>query len=188
MRRSEEMRPRDYDELEASLIQLAKALRRQHQKGGKKFSAQFSRDDVLAAKARLQSTLDEFRQHSEADMAALLQSEFQKLTEQYEELKARSGKLDFVDLLIRTRNLLRESKDVRGFMQKEFTHIFVDEFQDTDPVQAEILVLLAADDPNETDWRAVQPKPGKLFLQKWMNTACWQPALHAVPGSFLFVK
>ena len=34
----------------------------------------------------------------------------------------------------------------RGF-QRRFTHIFVDEFQDTDPLQAEILLLLAADDP-----------------------------------------
>ncbi len=31
-----------------------------------------------------------------------------------------------------------------------FTHLFVDEFQDTDPLQAEILLLLAADDPAET--------------------------------------
>jgi ATP-dependent helicase/nuclease subunit A len=40
----------------------------------------------------------------------------------------------------------------------------VDEFQDTDPLQAEILLLLAADDPGQTDWRAVRPVPGKLFL------------------------
>src|SRR5262249_50402344 len=41
---------------------------------------------------------------------------------------------------------------------------FIDEFQDTDPLQAEILLLLAADDPSVTDWRAVRPLPGKLFL------------------------
>jgi len=163
--RSEEMRPRKYDELEALLMQLARALRRQHQKGrSNKFSAQYSRDEVLAAKERLQSTLDEFQRRTEADLAALLQSEFHKLIEHYEELKGRSGKLDFVDLLIRTRNLLRENQEVRRFMQEEFTHIFVDEFQDTDPIQAEILVLLAADDPNEMEWRSVRPKPGKLFL------------------------
>jgi len=40
----------------------------------------------------------------------------------------------------------------------------VDEFQDTDPIQAEILTLLSADDPAVTDWRAVRPRPGKLFL------------------------
>jgi ATP-dependent exoDNAse (exonuclease V) beta subunit len=45
-----------------------------------------------------------------------------------------------------------------------FTHFFVDEFQDTDPLQAEILLLLAADDAAETDWHNVRPVPGKLFL------------------------
>ena len=49
-------------------------------------------------------------------------------------------------------------------MQQRFTHFFIDEFQDTDPLQAEILLLLAADDPNETDWQAARPIPGKLFL------------------------
>ncbi len=49
-------------------------------------------------------------------------------------------------------------------MQARFTHFFVDEFQDTDPLQAEILLLLAADDPGEDDWRQVTPVPGKLFL------------------------
>jgi hypothetical protein len=40
----------------------------------------------------------------------------------------------------------------------------VDRFQDTDPLQAEILMLLAADDPSVTDWRKVRPAPGKLFI------------------------
>jgi ATP-dependent exoDNAse (exonuclease V) beta subunit len=164
VRRSEEMRGRDYDELEALLVQLARALRRYHQKGERKFSSQFSRDEILEAKERLQSTLEQFQRHAEADLAAALQSELRGLVEHYEQLKQRSGKLDFGDLLIRSRNLLRDNADVRQFMQEQFTHIFVDEFQDTDPVQAEILLLLSADDAKETDWRAVRPKPGKLFL------------------------
>src|SRR5437867_1655317 len=53
MRRSEQMRPRDYDELEAQLVQLARALGRNHSRGSKKFSPQFSRDEILAAKDRL---------------------------------------------------------------------------------------------------------------------------------------
>ena len=105
----------------------------------------------------------------EATLAALLQSELQGLIEKYEELKARSGKLDFADLLIRVRNLIRENADVRRFMQDQFTHIFVDEFQDTDPVQVEILVLLAADDPNQNDWRAVRPK--QLRLRRCQRSA-----------------
>src|SRR5262249_55085249 len=79
-------------------------------------------------------------------------------------MKARSGKVDFVDLLVRTRNLIRDDIEVRTLLQERFTHIFVDEFQDTDPVQAEILVPLCAYDRAETDWRKIRPKDGKLFL------------------------
>jgi hypothetical protein len=38
---------------------------------------------------------------------------------------------------------------------KTFSHIFVDEFQDTDPLQAAIPVLLASSDPVESDWPKV---------------------------------
>ena len=36
--------------------------------------------------------------------------------------------------------------------------------QDTDPLQAEILLLLAADDHTVADWRIADPVPGKLFI------------------------
>src|SRR5262249_35834968 len=86
------------------------------------------------------------------------------LVERYSVLKNRAGKLDFVDLLIRARDLVRNNADVRRFLQSRFTHIFVDEFQDTDPLQAEILLLLACGDPVESDWLAAAPQPGKLFV------------------------
>jgi ATP-dependent helicase/nuclease subunit A len=86
------------------------------------------------------------------------------LVETYETMKARAGKLDFVDLLIRARNLIRDDARVRQFMQNRLTHIFVDEFQDTDPIQTEILMLLASDDPDQTDWRQICPQAGKLFI------------------------
>jgi len=40
----------------------------------------------------------------------------------------------------------------------------VDEFQDTDPLQAEILLLLAADNPKHSESFKARPVPGKLFL------------------------
>jgi len=164
LQRAEETRHRDDDELEALLVRLNRELRRNHLKGPKKFSSQFSRDDVVIAKDRLLTNLDEFERRSGADLAALLQTELRSLVQTYERMKARAGKLDFVDLLIRTRDLLRDDAAVRRFMQDRFTHVFVDEFQDTDPIQAEILLLLAADDPEETDWRKVRPRPGRLFM------------------------
>ncbi len=59
---------------------------------------------------------------------------------------------------------MRGKPEVRRYLQNRFTHIFIDEFQDTDPLQAEILLLLAAADASESDWLAVTPKPGKLFV------------------------
>ena len=53
---------------------------------------------------------------------------------------------------------------MRAELQRRFTHIFVDEFQDTDPLQAEILLLLASADPAVAHWREVTPVPGKLFV------------------------
>src|SRR5262249_20278501 len=82
----------------------------------------------------------------------------------YERLKARAGCLDFVDLLLRARDLVRDDAGVRGQLQERWTHIFVDEFQDTDPLQAELLLLLAAAHPGERDWRRVRTVPGKLFV------------------------
>src|SRR5262249_39013625 len=74
------------------------------------------------------------------------------------------GNLDFFDLLIRARNLLRDNEAVRRDLQGRFTHIFVDEFQDTEPLQAEVLMLLASANPTLSDWRKVQVVPGKLFI------------------------
>ena len=59
---------------------------------------------------------------------------------------------------------MRDNASVRGELQSRFTHFFVDEFQDTDPLQAEILLLLAADDPARDRLARSPPGPGKLFL------------------------
>src|SRR4030095_5592110 len=60
LHRSDGIRPRDYYEPESLLIQLARCLRKYHNQGRKKFSSQYSRDEILAAKQRLERTLSEF--------------------------------------------------------------------------------------------------------------------------------
>jgi len=72
--------------------------------------------------------------------------------------------LDFTDLLIICRNMLRDSRAARAAFQNRFDCLLVDEFQDTDPLQSEILFLLASDDPQTSDWRLARPRPGKLFV------------------------
>jgi ATP-dependent helicase/nuclease subunit A len=60
--------------------------------------------------------------------------------------------------------LLRDQPHVRRHFHERFTHILVDEFQDTDPIQAEVMLLLTATDAHERNWRRCIPRPGSLFV------------------------
>jgi ATP-dependent helicase/nuclease subunit A len=66
-------------------------------------------------------------------------------------------------LLFGARQLL-QNDDARRYFQDRFSRILVDEFQDTDPVQAEVMLLFAAGEPVGRDWRKAVLRPGKLFL------------------------
>jgi ATP-dependent helicase/nuclease subunit A len=84
--------------------------------------------------------------------------------EKYREWRRREGKLNFQDLLLYARDLLRDHPEVRRALFERFTPILVDEFQDTDPIQAEILFLLTGKESDERDWRKLTPVPGALFV------------------------
>ncbi|TMI88475.1 MAG: hypothetical protein E6H00_12435 [Bacillati bacterium ANGP1] len=82
----------------------------------------------------------------------------------YQALKAREGVLDFDDLLLKARDLLRDNREVRAYFQRRFDAILVDEFQDTDPLQAEVVFFLAEDGARAPAWDQVLLRPGKLFI------------------------
>ena len=84
--------------------------------------------------------------------------------EYYRELKDERSKLNFQDLLLRAASLLRDNPEVRCYFQERFTHLLVDEFQDTDPIQAEIMFYLTGTDLAEKNWRRLIPRPGSLFV------------------------
>ncbi|MEA2680763.1 MAG: ATP-dependent helicase/nuclease subunit, partial [Candidatus Binataceae bacterium] len=163
--RLEAVRDRDYDALEAALLRLLRG-NDQHWRwrgAGERFG-EFQRGEILARREALRTRLNDFRDRAGASLAPLLRDELWPVVEIYRELKERAGRLDFLDLLLTARNLVRDNGAVRAELQGRFTHIFVDEFQDTDPLQAEILLLLAADNPEEHDWLEVRPRAGKLFI------------------------
>src|SRR5271169_833903 len=123
-----------------------------------------SKADISLASCSQTPILTALIAASDADLAPLLHEELQAAVRGYQDLKAKAGQLDFLDLLVKARDLIRDNQSIRAELQQRFTNYFVDEFQDTDPLQAEILLLLAANDPSEPDWREVQPIAGKLFL------------------------
>ena len=154
----------DQDSLEAAVLKLGRDLRRDTKKGSGEYGGGVSREDLLQRRDELLRWIEEFRRRADADLAAELRDEMSGLVEEYNQRKQRQGKLDFVDLLVCARDLVRDQQPVREYLQKRFSHLFIDEFQDTDPLQAEILLLLAADDPAESDWLKIWPVAGKLFV------------------------
>lgn len=82
----------------------------------------------------------------------------------YEAFKKRAAVLDFDDLLFTCRDVLRANPRVRKAAGERFARILVDEFQDTDPVQAEILFLLCGSGDGTDPWYTRRLNPGQLFL------------------------
>jgi ATP-dependent helicase/nuclease subunit A len=77
----------------------------------------------------------------------------------------RQGFLSFDALLGLTRDLLRDHPDARAALKRRFRMLLVDEFQDTDPVQYEIVLLLAeAPDESTSDAFTARLEPGRLFV------------------------
>jgi ATP-dependent helicase/nuclease subunit A len=107
--------------------------------------------------------------------------------------RRRGNTLNYGDLLQLSARVLRDNAEVRRALQRKYRWLFVDEFQDTDPVQAEIIFLLAAgendlahataaatltattgaggsrtlsafSETEPVDWRSVSLRPGALFV------------------------
>lgn len=85
----------------------------------------------------------------------------------FAEHRRRTAQLTFHDLLSLATALLRRSPGARRGLGLRWRRILVDEFQDTDPLQAELLFLLSsdpADDPPGAGWADLVPRPGALFV------------------------
>ena len=91
-------------------------------------------------------------------------SEFNALKEIYARYKRDAALMDFDDLLHHARDLLAKSEPVRQALAVLYPRVLVDEFQDTDPLQAEILWRLAGEGPQGCAWQDRKIRPGALFL------------------------
>jgi len=95
-----------------------------------------------------------------------LMREAGEAAKRYERLKRRSALLDFDDLLHAARDLLADHETIRRALSDRYRYVLVDEFQDTDPLQAEILWrLCGSENPAAPhDWTKRALRPGSLFL------------------------
>ncbi len=83
-----------------------------------------------------------------------------------------SGQLQFHDLLVLARRLLRDRQhgpEVRARLHERYQRLLIDELQDTDPIQIELAVRIAAADPGASEsgslpWEEVEVALGRLFM------------------------
>jgi len=99
---------------------------------------------------------------------------FLRIYEAYEDACQRSGVVDFAELLLRAHELWLQNPEILQHYQSRFSHILVDEFQDTNTIQYAWLKLLAGqhasvmivgdDDQSIYSWRGAQVANIKRFL------------------------
>ena len=106
------------------------------------------------------AVVDEPRRGALAILAAWLGT----FARAYADERRREGRLWFDDLLVLARDLLRDHPDARTATAARYRCLLVDEFQDTDPLQIELAVLLATSDldPAARRWSDARIRPGAL--------------------------
>ena len=135
-------------------------------------------DSGRNACARLKDILGELDQQANEEIEnarrsalAPILEDLRQMVLEYARKRRSEGRAEFHDLLVWARELLRDSAPVRGYFRDRYTHLLIDEAQDTDPIQAEIAMLLAeparaaGSDPDQpVPWDQIRPEPGKLFV------------------------
>jgi len=125
-------------------------------KGWDEEDTEAAREIIRVAKALLEVD-DDFTR----SVAALLLP----FAERFRKAYAAAGLVSFDGLLTRARSLVRDHPQVREQLKRRFKAILIDEFQDTDPVQYEILLYLAEETGRSADtWKDVQLERGKIFV------------------------
>ena len=123
------------------------------------------RNAVKDLAASCQEVLEPVTQAALEHIVALLAKETLAAAEH----RRAAGRLEFQDLLVRARRLLRDPQrgpDVRRALHDRYRRLLLDESQDTDPIQIELAVLIAcdADHVGDAPWHDLAHEGGRLFL------------------------
>ncbi len=118
-----------------------------------------------------QTATEELTQAHQAALMPVLRA-LKSFVEDFARRRKSNGQAGFHDLLVWARDLLRDNVEVRDHFRRRFSHLLIDEAQDTDPIQAEIAMFIAEGPgngdatamPRPASWEQVTPQPGKLFV------------------------
>lgn len=93
----------------------------------------------------------------------ILTGELLQLSREYADYRQRNHIVTLNDMMYLTANLIRNHPRVREKLHDRYKTFFVDEYQDTDPIQTDIIFGITADQ-YDPDWHKCRPRPGSLFL------------------------
>lgn len=93
---------------------------------------------------------------------------FDECKKVFEHELRKKGYLTFFDYLFYLRNMLKEDAEHNNgklieYINKKHSYYLIDEFQDTNPMQAEVFFFLASEKP-DSHWEKCLPRPGSLFI------------------------
>lgn len=133
---------------------------------------------ISSASNRMMSVSDYLKAYTgalEAEPAEII-----RISMRYQERKLAENMMDFDDLLVNGLRLLKEQEDIRTHYQQKFRHVLVDEYQDTNLLQAQMVDLLAAHHRNVMavgddmqciyTWRGADFSNIREFSNRWPDS------------------
>jgi exodeoxyribonuclease-5 len=120
--------------------------------------------EALAHYSSIREAFDRLLNEIAQELVVKFAQPFESLKQRYEKEKRDAAQLDFDDLLYKARDLLRDNPKVREVLANRYRHVLVDEYQDTDPLQAEILFRLCGKGEVSQPWEEWRLRPGQLFI------------------------
>lgn len=118
----------------------------------KHFDGRDAFEEMRDVVKNLKSLLEDFNVTADHNLLVALATWLRGFIDHFQTVKHERAILDFDDLLVKARDLVRDNAEVRRDLQRRFKFVLVDEFQDTDPTQTELVLLLG------------EGAPGKLFV------------------------
>ncbi|WP_419918275.1 UvrD-helicase domain-containing protein [Candidatus Poriferisocius sp.] len=122
--------------------------------------------EVAHELAQLGEAIEDLRERVADDVIRRLTLVLGAFTLEAAEDRRRQGVLEYHDLLVMARDLLRHPQhgmEVRQALSERYQKLLLDEFQDTDPIQIELVKLIAAPPDDTRGWPELRDEPGQLF-------------------------
>lgn len=116
-------------------------------KGSTRFPKRATLANILSKAANLEQTVDAFMEEEYGQFLEFI-PEIRRLTNLYARYKQEHALMDYDDLLINLRKLLADDPEARQTLGRQYSHVMVDEYQDTNAIQADTVSWLAHEHHN----------------------------------------